>query len=332
MAEKSLFWTTGGAGDGASTYTRADFALAFKLAAACRAFQGVAPNYLNELVGSAPAVNTARIGTGGAIVDGKPYENSAPVDVNVPSAVGGGNTRIDRIVLRADWTAQTVRITRIAGTDAISPTAPAITQTSETTYDIMLYQVLVTVGGALTLTDERVMADIADGEIVNAMMAADSVDTIQIKALAVTPPKLATGSTYGVQATSGVSQAAAVGASVYIDLEEENFDDDAMHDLVTDNSRLTCKRDGRYFIFGRAQVSGASGPSEVILSALKNRASFVAEGKSTWSMTATTGTFWTPFSDYVDLVVGDYLEMRLTQYSGATKNILGAQFSMVLDS
>lgn len=158
MTEKSYLWTTGGAGDGASTYTRADWSKISKILATCMGFEGVAPHWLLDLLGSVPGANTARINTGGAVVDGKPYDNDAAVDVTIPSAVGGGNTRIDRIVLRANWAAQTVRITRIAGTDAASPTAPVITQTSGTTYDIMLYQALVNTSGTVTLTDERVFA------------------------------------------------------------------------------------------------------------------------------------------------------------------------------
>jgi hypothetical protein len=158
MAEKSYWWTTGGAGDGASTYTRDDLAAVARILAACANYQGVAPGYLNQLSGSVPSANTVRINTGGAVVDGKPYYNNSTVDITIPSAVGTGNTRIDRIVLRADWTAQTVRIYRIAGTDAASPNAPAITQTSGSVYDIKLYQALVNTSGTVTLTDERDMA------------------------------------------------------------------------------------------------------------------------------------------------------------------------------
>lgn len=173
MTEKSYLWTTGGAGDGAAEYTRADWQWITWAFSACFGGDGVGPTFLNALVGSVPSANTARIATGVAIVDGKPYKSDASVDVTIPSAVGGGNTRIDRIVLRADWSAQTVRITRIAGTDAASPTAPAITQTSGTTYDILLYQALVNTSGTVTLTDERTVAmidtgDLRDGSSTNA--------------------------------------------------------------------------------------------------------------------------------------------------------------------
>lgn len=186
MAQDSYLWTTGGAGDGSDTYTRSDTTKMLKVIAACHAFEGVAPTFLNKCAGSVPGVNTARIASGGAMVDGKPYLNTADVDVTIPSAVGGGNTRIDRVVLRADWTAQTVRVTRIAGVDAGSPTPPAITQNSESTYDIMLYQALVNTSGVVTLTDERVWARLAVGDLA-AALAGDGLTGGGASALAVNP-------------------------------------------------------------------------------------------------------------------------------------------------
>jgi hypothetical protein len=165
MTEKSYWWTTGGAGDGSAEYTRSDHQWITWSTSACFGGDGVGPTFLNALSGSVPGANTARIATGVAIVDGKPYKSDANVDVSIPSAVGGGNTRIDRVVLRADWTAQTVRITRISGTDAGSPVAPALTQTSGTTWDTPLYQALVDTAGTVTLTDERQMAKIDTGDI-----------------------------------------------------------------------------------------------------------------------------------------------------------------------
>lgn len=159
MSEISGLWTTGGAtGDQQASYTQADDATIKKILAACSAFEGVAPGFLNELECTENGANTVAVDTGGAVVDGKYYLNDASVDINIPSASGGGNTRIDRIVLRADWAGFSVSIHRIAGTDAATPSAPAITQTSETTYDIKLCQVLVTTGGVVTVTNERVWA------------------------------------------------------------------------------------------------------------------------------------------------------------------------------
>jgi len=156
MAEQSFLWTTGGSGDGAAEYSRTDWSKISKVLSGMSAFEGIAPNLMNQMLATVIGANTVRVQTGGAVVDGKPYYNDGNVDVNIPSAVGTGNTRIDRIVLRADWSTQMVRVHRIAGTDAGTPTAPVITQTSGTTYDITLYQATVDTAGVVTLYDERI--------------------------------------------------------------------------------------------------------------------------------------------------------------------------------
>ncbi|PKN98011.1 MAG: hypothetical protein CVU42_13900 [Chloroflexi bacterium HGW-Chloroflexi-4] len=329
MTEKSLFWTTGGSGDGASTYTRADWSKALKIAGACRSFEGVAPNFLNELVGSVPSANTARIGTGGALVDGKPYENSAPVDVTIPSAVGAGNTRIDRIVLRANWTAQTVRITRIPGSDAVSPTAPVITQTSETTYDIMLYQALVTTAGVVTLTDERVMADLAAGDVSSTMIADGAVITAKIPDASIPNSKLSEGSMpYGVQVTnSGALTIPASAVAYTVPFNSEVFDDDTMHDNSTNNTRLTCKRAGRYFVTINIQGGLGSGGTYVMARITKNGTSNVigqvTQGPSGYILS----------TSYFELALNDYLELVVAQNGTGTGNVNSgaALFSMAYD-
>ena len=162
MAESSYWWTTSdpAVGDGLVSYTQAHLATVARVLAACSGFEGVAPGYLNQLAPTANGANTVAVNTGGAVVDGKVYLNSASVNVNIPSASGGGNTRIDRITVRVVWAGatQTTRITRIAGTDAASPTAPALVQTTGTTYDISLATVLVNTAGTVVVTDARTWA------------------------------------------------------------------------------------------------------------------------------------------------------------------------------
>lgn len=191
MPEISFWWTTGAplVGDGkVDGYTQADLSTVAAVLAACCGWEGVAPAYLNELAPAAAGANTVSINTGGALVDGKPYHNSALENVNIPSASGGGNTRIDRIVARADWTAQTVRLTRIAGLDAGSPSVPGITQDSGDIYDIHISQVLVDTGGNVTVTDER------DWAATSARgLQADAVTTVKIQNAAVTAGKIANG-------------------------------------------------------------------------------------------------------------------------------------------
>lgn len=187
MSELSLLWTTSGSpsGDQQASYTQAQLAILHKIVAACSGFEGVAPGFLNELAVAGAGANTVSVATGGAMVDGIAYLNDASQNVNIPSAVGGGNTRIDRIVLRADWAGFNVSVHRIAGTDAASPTAPAITQSSGTTYDIQLCQVLVTTAGAVTVTDERVWAagganSLASSAVTTAKVANDAIDDTKV--------------------------------------------------------------------------------------------------------------------------------------------------------
>jgi hypothetical protein len=92
------------------------------------------------------------VNTGAALVYGFYYFNDASVNVNIPTPASA--TRIDRIVLRASWSAQTVRITRIAGSEG-SGSAPAMTQTANTTWDIPLANVSITTGGVIAVTDQR---------------------------------------------------------------------------------------------------------------------------------------------------------------------------------
>ena len=159
MAEKSGLWTTGGAaGDQQASYAQADDSDIKRVLAACAGFEGVAVGYNNELACSDGGDEIVDVATGGGIVDGKYFINTAVQNINIPSASGAGNTRIDRIVLRATWASFNVSVTRIAGVDAATPSAPSITQTSETTYDIKLCQVLVDTAGDVTVTDERVWA------------------------------------------------------------------------------------------------------------------------------------------------------------------------------
>jgi hypothetical protein len=105
----------------------------------------------NDLTTSSPGANTQRVQTGIAWVQGTWYENDANVDVTIPTPATA--TRIDRIVLRKSWAGQTIRITRIAGTEGGG--APALVQTFGTTWDVPLYQVSITTGGVMTLTDQR---------------------------------------------------------------------------------------------------------------------------------------------------------------------------------
>lgn len=154
MAERSIAWTTNATGDGTSGgYSAANWQnMNLKMFITNPATEGVLYGIGNNLAVTGSASPVA-VNTGSGLVYGIWYENDASVNVTIPTPAS--NPRIDRVVLRASWSAQTVRITRIAGTEAASPTAPAMTQVANTTWDVPLAQVRITTGGVITLTDER---------------------------------------------------------------------------------------------------------------------------------------------------------------------------------
>lgn len=151
MTERSYYWGGTTVGDASiAPYDNDEFTDIFrKMFVKDRAIMGVLDGYGNELV-TTGAGSPVTVDTGAAMVDGNFYENDAPLTVAIPTPAA--STRIDRIVLRKDFAGQTVRVTRIAGVEGGS--APAITQSDGVTWDILLYQVSITTGGAITLTKE----------------------------------------------------------------------------------------------------------------------------------------------------------------------------------
>lgn len=157
MTEKSLFWYTDGftgdTGDGAAPYTQEEFRL-FNHAwlAKNRDDAGVFPGVLNELevTGSSSPLS---MNTGRASVYGFPYwaDSAVSLSVSTPSV---GNTG-GRVVLQADWTAQTVRAVVITNTDGVA-TLPVLTQTAGSVWEIPIASFVITTGGSISaLSDER---------------------------------------------------------------------------------------------------------------------------------------------------------------------------------
>lgn len=192
-AEKSILWSTTGTGDGTGSGYTADnmFELWRALVAGKNStnLSGVVPDYQNKLAVSG-ASSPVAVATGSAVVYGIPYFNSASVNVTVPTPATA--TRIDRIVLRASWAAQTVRITRVAGVEGGG--APSLTQSAGVTWDMPLALVQVTTGGVVTITDEReYVALVPDGGIATAKLADLAVTTAKLADSAVTSAKIADG-------------------------------------------------------------------------------------------------------------------------------------------
>lgn len=155
MAMSSIFWNTNGTGDGASTYTSAQLVEWLRSTfLADPAAQGVLSG-----VGSSFAVTgTATpltVGSGMAYVYGFPCWDNSAASVTVPTPVVG--TTGHRVVLRATWSTQQVRVALKSSTDGIA-TPPALTQTAGTTWEVSLATLTVTTGGVITVTDTRQFA------------------------------------------------------------------------------------------------------------------------------------------------------------------------------
>lgn len=152
MAEKSVFWTTGATGDGATPYTQAEtIRWVRQWVLGDNATEGVHKGYENEL-GVTGTATPIQIDTGAAVVYGFPYWNTSAVNKTI--ATPAGNTRYDRVVLQADWSAQEVRIVVLSGVEGAG-VPPSVTQTDGVTWEITLATLSITTGGVITVTDAR---------------------------------------------------------------------------------------------------------------------------------------------------------------------------------
>lgn len=134
MTESSRFWNTNGIGDGAETgFDRQ------AIASWARQAFGMGEDGILETVGETLAVSGSSsplsLATGAALIDGMLYENTTPLNLSVTTPSAG--TTGGRVILRADWTAQTVRAEVLLNTDGNSA-IPALTQTRGTTFEFSL--------------------------------------------------------------------------------------------------------------------------------------------------------------------------------------------------
>lgn len=178
MAQYSIGWTTNGTGDGISGgYTQAKFtdwqeALLVSVAASKGVSSFGSSLFVSASGGSASPVT---IENGAAMVKGFFYRNDAAGTLNIPTPAAA--TRIDRIVLRADWGSQVVRFQRVAGNEGGG--TPALTQTDETTWEIPIATVSITVGGVATVTDGRSFLTY-NTKVSSGMIETDAVTTTKI--------------------------------------------------------------------------------------------------------------------------------------------------------
>lgn len=155
MVEKSFYWDGTTVGDALvlAPYSVNEFHGIWNKQFSRANNQGVFQDILNELEVTTIGTTSVSVSTGHALVVGWFYESDASEAVPIPTPVT--NPRIDRIVVRKSQATQTVRITRVAGTEAASPSPPALSQDEALNWDIPLAQARIETTGVITVTDER---------------------------------------------------------------------------------------------------------------------------------------------------------------------------------
>ncbi len=187
MAENSLPWGGIAVGD-SGPYTDDNWTDVWRqLFTRDRTLEGILPDYLNELAVSNPAGLTIRVASGGAVIDGKFYRNTANVDF--AGVAPGGGSNFYTVVVDKDFAAQTVRLSMV-GPDVVAP--PAVTQADGVDWEIAIYEIEITSGSVVTITDVRVYCHFNT-----------DISTVMIEDEAVTTPKLLDGAVTAVKMTDG---------------------------------------------------------------------------------------------------------------------------------
>lgn len=142
-------------------YSSAEFSSVIHKRLASDSARGfVIPGYANNLAVTAnsPAAMNVLVATGAAHIAGRFYETDTQETLTI-GASDPANPRIDRIILRVSYAAQTIRLAVLAGTPAATPVLPTLTQNA-TTYEISLAYVWVAAAvasiAATEVHDERI--------------------------------------------------------------------------------------------------------------------------------------------------------------------------------
>lgn len=162
MAEDSAFWPGTAIGDAASStiwnapYTDAEYSDIWSKFMASDSNRGfVVGGFGNNLqvYENTPNAMSVLVATGAIFIKGRLYENTAVNTLTITTNTSG-NPRLDRIIIRVNVPAQTIRAFVLTGTPAANPTLPALTQTA-TTFEISLGYIWVATGTS-TIVDEDI--------------------------------------------------------------------------------------------------------------------------------------------------------------------------------
>lgn len=182
MAEDSAYWAGEITGDAASVdvwdapYTSLEWSDIWKKSLASDVNYGlVVPDYDNELevTAKSPVSMNVAVDSGVMFIRGKMYENTTSNDLAI-GANASGNPRIDRVIIRISFAAQTIRMAILAGTPGVAPALPTLTQNA-VTYEVPIAYIWVPNGAAsipdTDIHDERTFSCSAGnvGDVIEAV-------------------------------------------------------------------------------------------------------------------------------------------------------------------
>lgn len=123
-----------------------------------------------EVLATSPASAQITVSSGAALIQGRWSYNDGDQTFTI-GANSSGNPRIDAVILNVDYVNQEVRIDVLAGTPAVSPSIPALTQVADVQWQIYLARIAVASGftsiAQSTITDMRTWVNLPNGEGVN---------------------------------------------------------------------------------------------------------------------------------------------------------------------
>ena len=235
----------------------------------------------------------------------------------------GSNPRIDAIVAYIDLSVVdstnannpgAFKIVAVAGTPAGSPSAPnnSAISTAIGSGNPFIRLANVTVGtGVTTITtgnvsDQRVMANVADGLVDTNSLATEAVETAKIKDGAVTPVKWTNPYKFSVYLPSNQALSSSTWTKAH--LSSENFDSNSNFDSTT-NYRYTVPVSGFYFI--NAQIGiGSSGTNAIAnTGAIYKNGSAVVVGPSMVGNGTSNALPRIQMNALLQLSAGDYIEL-----------------------
>ncbi len=111
--------------------------------------------------------------------------------------------------------------------------------------------------------------------------------------------------------------------SASLSADSEDFDNNAMHSTVTNNTRITIQTAGRYEFYANVGFNASSTGERIV--EFRQNGTTMHPGVAIWNAGPGTST-GVILTDVFALTAGDYMEVRATQLSGGNLNAQLHQF------